>query len=510
MNHFEMKMKKIIEVLFESDRFLTLELLSQQVGVSKRSVQNYMYRIETLFSELGMSDTRLLKKQGYGIRLVIGESDREKLKSHLSTEKFSLYDDGIFRRLEILKALIFSNDELTIQFFADQFYISRTMILKDLGWISQWLSRFNLQLFKTQRRGIGIVGNEISRRNAIAGFFDIYNTREKLLIKECSRCERLSDEKYLKLKSVYPKINIQQVCSIIEDAEKEFDFFLTDEYFITLVTHLVISIARQSTGKNVDDCFLPPEAEYGGLERKTAEYVASKIEAEFKLEFPESERIYICIHLMSYNAFNYTDKSNFSDTMKNIPKKVELLAISLIDYVDAQLGTSFSTDKILFFGILFHLKTSIHRLEDNIIIKTISRDEMISTNSEIYSALSKVSNLYEGICNVIPNEEELITLSMHFALSQKRSTKRKKAVIVSNNGITAGITLGRQISESLHDVEIVDICTSLQLTFKADSEYEMIISTTPIEGAQKPLADLTHIAKRDYIKFLEEFLFSHS
>ena len=510
MNHFEIKVKKILELLLENDKYMTLEYLAQQVGTSKRSIQNYMHKIETWLSELGMKKIELQKKQGYGIKLLINEEDEAILESHLNIEKFSLYDDGVFRRLEMLKALIFSNDELTIQYFADQFYISRTVILKDIEWVSQWLSKYNLQLFKTQGRGIGIMGSEVSRRNAIAGFFDVYKIREKLLINDLNSSIRLSNEKYLKLKSIYPKIDIMFVCTIIEDAEKKFDFFLTDDYFITLVTHLVIGIARLSSGKNVDESFLPPEAEYSGLERKTAEYIASRIEAYYDLKLPEFERIYICIHLMSYNSFNYVEKNNLNDTIKNIPQKIELLAISLIDYVDAQLGTSFSTDKILFFGILFHLKTSIYRLEENIHIKTITKDEISGRDKGIFNAISKVSNLYEGICNVKPTEEELIALSMHFELSQKRNIKKERALLVCNNGISSGIALYRQITEASPDIEIVDICSSFQLTFKTENGYDFVITTVPLEGVNKPVADISHVSKNEYSAFLEEFMFLKS
>lgn len=166
--------------MLESNTYLTLDFLSQQVGISKRSIQNYMYKLEVWLTDMGLNKIELLKKQGYGIKLLINSKDRKRLENLLDTEKLSLYDDGVLRRLEMLKALIFSNDEFTIQFFADQYYISRTVILKDLEWVSQWLMKFGLKLFKTQRRGIGIIGNEVARRNAIAGFFDIYKTKEKL------------------------------------------------------------------------------------------------------------------------------------------------------------------------------------------------------------------------------------------------------------------------------------------------------------------------------------------
>lgn len=503
MNHCEENIKKILEILLENDKFITLEFLSQQIGISKRSVQNYMCKIQNWLSEIGMNKIEIIKKQGYGIKLLINEEEKEKLKEHLKVDKIISFDDEARRRLEMLRELIFSNEELTIQFFADQFYISRTVILKDLEWVSSWLAKYDLQLFKCQRRGIGIVGNEMCRRNAIAGFFDIYKTNERNAMTRCYSSNRICEEKYTKLKSIYPKIDIIPVCAIVEDAEKKFDFFLTDEYFLSLVTHLTISIARLSSGKNVDKEFMPPDDEYGGLERKTSEYISARIESEYNLTMPEAERIYICIHLMSYNAFN-----DVNDTLKYIPKKIELLAISLIEFVDNELGSTFATDKILFFGLISHLKISIYRLEDNVSLRTISKDEFLKDNSEIFNAVSKASDLYEKYCNVKVNEEEIITVSMHFALSQKRNVKKKRALLVCNNGIAAGMKLYQFLSEVSRDIDIVDICSGFQLNFKAEDEYDFVISTLALLDCNKPVADLSCVDENDYSKVLDEFIFS--
>lgn len=503
MNQFEKKMGKIIEVLLETEKYMTLEALSQQIGVSKRSIQNYIYKIEGWFSEIGLNEIKVLKKQGYGIKLLVNHEDKNKLVKKLRIDNINIFEDMARRRLETLKALLFSNDELTIQFFADHFYVSRTAVLKDLEWISQWLSKYGLKLFKCQHRGIGIEGNELCRRNAIAGFFDIYKTNEKDVLTGFNCCGRLPEEKYTKLKSVYGKIDILNVCNIIEDAEKTFDFFLTDEYFLSIVTHLVIGIARLTTGKNVEDHFMPPDHEYTSLELKTSEYISSRLESEFNLKMPESERIYICIHLMSYNTFNHSDSA-----ISYIPQKIELLAIKLIDCVDVQLGTTFATDKILFFGVISHLKTSLYRLEENIPIKTSAMEDFLNPTAEIVNAVSKASVLYEEVCNVKSDEEEIITVSLHFILSQKRNARKKKALLVCNNGIIAGFKLQKVLYESFVDIEIVDICSSLQLAYKAENEYDFIISTVALENCSKPVADLSHVSKSDYTKFLDEFMFS--
>jgi transcriptional antiterminator len=149
-------------------------------------------------------------------------------------------------------------------------------------------------------------------------------------------------------------------------------------------------------------------------------------------------------------------------------------------------------------------------MEENIVIRAISKNEFSNTDREIFNAVSKASNLYEEICHVKPTEEEFITLTMHFALSHKRNIKRKKAILVCNNGITDGIILCRYISEAVPEIEIVDICSSFQLTCKAENEYDFVISTVSLNGIQKPIADLSHAVKNDYTKFFEEFMFSLS
>lgn len=108
------ELKKILELLLQGDSYLTLDFLSHHVGISKRSIQNYMHKLEDWLSDMGFSDIELHKKQGHGIKLLISDGSRKKLEDILNAEKFSLFDEGVLRRLEMLKALIFSNDELTI------------------------------------------------------------------------------------------------------------------------------------------------------------------------------------------------------------------------------------------------------------------------------------------------------------------------------------------------------------------------------------------------------------
>lgn len=502
MRNSEKNVKTILEILIKGEDFITLEYLASKIGISKRSVQNYLVKVDKMFEENNFSDIILEKKQGYGIRLDVTPLGRKKLSEFLKDEKFNAHDGSFERRIEILKSLLFYNEELTIQYLADQFYISRTNILYDLEWIEKWLLQYKLHLFKTQRRGIGIIGDEVSRRTAIAGIFDIRKMEETSFSRDSIISQRVTQTCMEKLKSVYKEKDIQKICSIIEKSEKEFDFFLIDEYYESLLTHILISVFRLQRGNRVKKEFLPPDGEFPQLEMNTAIFIAKELEKSFGIECPELERIYICIHLLSFNTFHDIENNNIQ-----VSEKVEILALQLIDSVDAELGTTYSTDKILFFGLLFHLKSSIYRLKQNFYSKNTNDIIMNQIEEDLLSTIQKSNGLYKEFCGVVPDALENISIASYFMLSQKRHLRRKKSLLVCNFDVISQFELLQYLEKRLLQIELIDVCASCQFYLYPTDSFEFIISTVTLENCEKPIADISHISKNKYVEFIEEFLF---
>lgn len=412
MRHSEKTMRNMLLVLLESDDFVTLNSLSQSLEISKRSVQNYLNKADSWLREREMPNVRIVKKQGYGIRLTLDSASRQTLSSLLNSQYFTLMDGSVDRRIELLRSLIFSREELTIQFLADHFYVSRFVILSDLDWAENWLGQYHLKLFKTQGRGIGIAGDEVARRAAIVGFFDLCERREPAANSHANPV-RLAKERLEKLEEVYTEEEIKQICTIIEEAEREFDFFMGSEYFTALATHITISVYRLRHGHEIKKEFLPPDGEFPQQEMNTARFIAKRLEETFQISLPESECTYICIHLMGYNAF----QAQLEEERK-VPEKVELLALQLIEAVDADLGGNFSSDKVLFFGLLAHLQSSLYQQKENPGTRTQARTALPEACQDIYASVKKQSPLYQQFGGILPDQQELISLALHFSLSQ--------------------------------------------------------------------------------------------
>ncbi|HML36368.1 MAG TPA: transcription antiterminator [Bacillota bacterium] len=489
---------KILYMLLEADDFLTISKIAKHFGLSKRTIQTDLEKLEKLITALDVSDeVQVEKKSGCGIRAYAKSGNTELIEKKIKTMYGSVSDQNddeyedyeyknYIRHIETLRMLINSNDELTIQFLADQFYVSKSVVLKDLEWINIWLSKFNLKVYKRQHRGICIIGSEKDRRNALVEFFTLsrYQSIDVLNIKDSAAFNssdyRIDGEKYGKIKKLYPKVNIEKISGIIRNAEKEFDFFMPDEHYESLFMHLLISIDRILKGSNVDDNDDMLYEQLGETQMQVAEYIASQIEKEFSTVLPRAERAYICMHLMGSELYNVSDETNIKSVISDIPANIKNLANELIDFVGKILGCDFKGDTVLLFGLMFHLKTSIYRLKNNFSFKSFDDSMVKRKYPQVYKAVFAADVFYEKHCKVLLTADEIMAVTLHFALSMERVKHENKFIFVSNGGVASNVEMCESIRELFPDIKIVDICNQYQLDLKNEDEFDFIIANVPI------------------------------
>ena len=501
MKNYETNIKKILDILLNTPRYLTLDYIAHNVGLSKRSVQNYLASIDEWIKQNGLLYTNVIRKQGQGVKISINAADRLKIEKLLYSKHFSVYSDDNKRRLDIINKLIILEEDITIKSLAEQFYVSRSNIISDLEWVKEWLASYKLELYKTQRKGIVIRGSEVSHRNAIAGYFDLYEpTESDEGIRK--KHDRIQEKTLKSLIKVYTRDTIETTQKIIESAEKEFDFIMTEDYFTSLLTHIVISISRFMLGNTVSSEFIPPDdEEFPVYITETAEFIVKCLEAEFGIEVSDIEKTYICIHLVGFNALSAQQSAN-----TEMPKEIKHLALELIKSIDSQLNTYFIRDKQLFFGLSLHLKSKIFRLKKEVYYKKTTSFELLDNNVDIYNAADKAGELYHKICGVEPDEEEIFNITCYFLLSLHRNMNKLKALLICNDGVTSRFELMNFIQKAFPLIEITDCCTIYQLEYQKISENNFIISTEAVDGLDRPVADLSAIDKANYTALIAEFI----
>ncbi len=511
-NQSQIRALEIISLLLGSSDYISVKDIAQKLNVSARTIRMDIEKLDEHISECFNSEELYIeRKSGSGIRLKSKSPDFSlselDIKS-LAADK--LQTDNSTRRLEIMNMMINSNEELTTQFLADQYYVSKSTILKDLDWINRWLKQYNLEVEKKQNKGVYILGSEKDIRNAIVAILQLGNINPELSsakIQKSMEAKQRSN-KYDEIVKIYPRINVDEIGNIIHNAEKEFAFFMPEEHYNSMFTHLVISIGRLLKGIKVDDESELIEGQCNDIETQVARYIVSRLEKEFNISIPQAEFAYICMHLMGLNIYSGTDRMNVDDALLSIPSNVKTLVYEIVRHVGNILNMDFTEDKILFLGLMFYLKTSIFRLKNNASIgfsKEISFDD---TFQKIYMAVWTTDTLYKKYANVTVNipSDEILEVSRYFLIAIERKWHKNKAIIISDTSLQAALEIRNQLTKHIPKMQVVDICSYYQLNLRNHDNYRFIISTMPLSYKNKPVLQVPAKLDKDNINEIKRYV----
>ncbi len=511
-NQSQIRALEIISLLLGSSDYISVKDIAQKLNVSARTIRIDIEKLDEHISECFNSEELYIeRKSGSGIRLKSKSPDFNlselDIKS-LATDK--LQTDNSTRRLEIMNMMINSNEELTTQFLADQYYVSKSTILKDLDWINRWLKQYNLEVEKKQNKGVYILGSEKDIRNAIVAILQLGNINPEISsakIQKSMEAKQRSN-KYDEIIKIYPRINVDEIGNIIHNAEKEFAFFMPEEHYNSMFTHLVISIGRLLKGIKVDDESELIEGQCNDIETQVARYIVSRLEKEFNISIPQAEFAYICMHLMGLNIYSGTDRMNVDDALLSIPSNVKTLVYEIVRHVGNILNMDFTEDKILFLGLMFYLKTSIFRLKNNASIgfsKEISFDD---TFQKIYMAVWTTDTLYKKYAKVTVNipSDEILEVSRYFLIAIERKWHKNKAIIISDTSLQAALEIRNQLTKHIPKLQVVDICSYYQLNLRNHDNYRFIISTMPLSYKNKPVLQVPAKLDKDNINEIKRYV----
>lgn len=511
-NQSQIRALEIISLLLGSSDYISVKDIAQKLNVSARTIRIDIEKLDEHISECFNSEELYIeRKSGSGIRLKSKSPDFNlselDIKS-LAADK--IQTDNSTRRLEIMNMMINSNEELTTQFLADQYYVSKSTILKDLDWINRWLKQYNLEVEKKQNKGVYILGSEKDIRNAIVAILQLGNINPELSSAKIQKSveAKQRSNKYDEIVKIYPRINVDEIGNIIHNAEKEFAFFMPEEHYNSMFTHLVISIGRLLKGIKVDDESELIEGQCNDIETQVARYIVSRLEKEFNISIPQAEFAYICMHLMGLNIYSGTDRMNVDDALLSIPSNVKTLVYEIVRHVGNILSMDFTEDKILFLGLMFYLKTSIFRLKNNANIgfsKEISFDD---TFQKIYMAVWTTDTLYKKYANVTVNipSDEILEVSRYFLIAIERKWHKNKAIIISDTSLQAALEIRNQLTKHIPKMQVVDICSYYQLNLRNHDNYRFIISTMPLSYKNKPVLQVPAKLDKDNINEIKRYV----
>ena len=206
------------------------------------------------------------------------------------------------RRIEIARNMLINSGTATsIQKLSDMYYVSKTSISADLSCIEKWVSNFNL-IMERSVEGTRIRGNEVDIRKMLNFLLAKYPKRDYKNEGLYDIAARIDPDTLSALSESFGKDKVSYINQYLVELEKKYDCRLNDTYYINLLTHILISLTRALSGKQIKEKIVEENYNYLKSERAYEEAVnmINRINEDFNVKLDESEVYYLYQYFVSF------------------------------------------------------------------------------------------------------------------------------------------------------------------------------------------------------------------
>lgn len=499
---------EFVKLLLEENEYKPIKYFTEKLNVSDKTLQKDLKIIGNYIARFNIN---IDAKRGHGILINREANGNIELINNLNLnlkDKNSISIDQ--RRIEILKMLLLnSNSSTSINQLSEKYYVSKTSIVNDLKYIEEWLKNYNITLSKTLE-GTKIVGKEADIRKAIASLLeDILNNNDGE--DEIQEFTRIDVATFSALLKIFDLDSITFIESIIWELEKDLDYYITQPYYINLITHILICLKRLKEGnqieineeriKNIDN-----------LNKRVYDNVlnlVNKIYEKYGVLTSNEEIYYIYKYIVSSGFGNTLD--NNMKVSENYINNSEEVTKMMIDIMSLFLGFDLSQDELLSRGLLLHMKPMLNRLKYDIQIKNPLFKEIEERFTEILGLCRlsiEIMSEYYNLSNI--SMDEISYLATYFQAALENSTSEKRVLVVCHSGYGTSQLLAARLKKAFPQWTIVDIVSVHMLKNMDMSDIDFIVSTVDIDVKDKMHIVVSALLMESDIKNIKNTLMNTS
>lgn len=484
MNNLNKREIDFIHLLIEENEYKPISYYAKKLNVSTKTLQS---DLKTIRNYLERYHIFINAGSGKGILIQFENEDREKLLSDLrqQEEKPKEESSGERRELILKDMLLNTNEKISIQKLSQQYYVGKTSITNDLKYIEAWIEKYNLILKRT-RKGTYIDGSETDIRKAIASLAIHENNRKGLL-------------------ELFQREDIEFIEKILSEIEKK-DLNIGDVYYENLLTHILICIKRVRENIHIEDNEESRMIDTFTLEEyNKAKDIAQRINEHYGINIGEGETYYIYQYLIS-SGFERSYETDSKDS-GNDDMCLEF-ADKLTKRLSERVGISFGQDVDMMQGLILHIRPMLNRLEYNIQIHNLLKEEiskqypeMIENCREVLMELAKEYNL------PAISEDEIVNIAIYYQTMLEKKAMRKKVLVACHSGYGTSQLLAAKLKNEFAFLEIADVVSTRKVKDMDLKGIDYIISTVPIEREDVPhIVVSTLLSEQDIITIRNRFI----
>ncbi len=506
--NFTPRLRQILLVML-NEELISVKSLSEQVGISKRTIQR---ELEYIDHYLKKYNVRIRSKAGRGIWLEGTEEHRDHLYRELKDQNLMDSTNREERRKRLAVELIKDQEPKKLYYFSNAFKVSETTISRDLEKIESWFAPYHLRIEKKPGIGVVLQGSEKNYRTAAHDFIinNVDSSVIKYIFEEDEKFNASAIENYEEIKNIFKILDdsvLKRVCLCFSSFRDIQVNRLTQESYYELIIHVTIIVERVIKGEIIENNEKLMNEIRKDKNLKAALEIVNALEEEFEIEIPDNELAYICLHLncTKLQSVEMTD-CDFGEEEQQ--KLLELVHEIIVAY-DEVLSNTLKTDEEFVRGLLVHLKPTLVRMRNSFPIINPHLEEIKEIYPDIYKRCKYVGKFLEARTGYKFPEAEIGFLAAHFgaAIVRQERAKEKKRKVRIGLVCASGIGISRLMSSRLEKYFHSRICMNTygkdDLTPFVKSNNDFFVSSTSLEDDEKEVVYVNPLLPENELRIIE-------
>ena len=442
------KQRELLLFLLQQDTVISSTAIAQALGISKRTVKNYIAELNTLAPEMIEATNK-----GYRVQ-------REAVLQLLEPVPQELPDSFKARALYMIKEVLIKHRSLTIMEIETELFVSESTLRSDLTKMNRTFGSEELR-FAIRHETLVIEGEEKEKRRLMS----------LVIFEEMPR--QFIDMAILE-KNFCPE-DVQKIVRLIRQVTEKTNYYLNDFAFMNLVLHLLILVEAVRNGhvlvaRETSSVWLGPE------QAQLVNYLIADLEAAFTIHLNASEREEM--HVLFQANTNYLPTNDF----QKIQAVVGTELLQQVDYIVQKVHENYGINlhsQAFTVSFALHLSGLVARAKEQNFIKNPMLTSIKKDFPIVYAIAVYVALLVGQTYNVTIPEDECGYLALHIGseLEEQRKNQSKiRTVLLCPRYMDLDVKLYQEIekhfSNTLNIIAVVP-----QLTEVAALDFDLLIST---------------------------------
>lgn len=497
------RLKQILEVMLATDDVISVKLLAEKVGVSKRTVQRELEYIEGSLKSYGVN---FQSKTGVGVWIEGSKENKEALLREISSEERYDAANRDERRKRLTLEILKEKGLKKLFVYSSKFKVSEATISADLEIVEKWLAKYDMYIVRKPGSGIYVEGTEKNYRKAIRAFIS-ENMNTKLMWEDYETSFEMSASydaiKKSGIGQMLKEDTMQRVVDCITELDNPNISSLTESSYMGLVIHIAIAINRMIQEEHIEEDSVWLEEFEEDEDYQLAEDIVWSLEEEFDIKIPEMEISYICLHIKGakHERIYWEGKSKLQFANQDLKQ----LLNDMIYAFDQEKAYLLRRDEEFIQGLLAHLQPTLIRLNHGLQIHNPILEDIRSNYSEIYEKCCVVAKVIESWNGKIVPEAEIGFLTVHFGAALVRvegkleKLRPVRVAVVCSSGIGISRLMSSKLEKIFQDRMILKTYGKRDMTPYEEHKYDFCISSIAIDKLNIPLIEVNPLLNEEDI-----------